>query len=264
MQRIRVEYSRILSLLARGLIDEADKLSRSIARSVWRNVVSKMSSNRILELIDRITGGLGYKSDSPLDPLQMTVAGSYIAWPEAIRDNARVLEIGTGIGRTCYVAHYNKKIGVYVTIDISPEILAIALYGNPVRQYSECLWREDVKIILADAVEAVPLLQRGYFTHLIHDGGPNPLRAPSLYTVRFMRLLASRLAPKSTASIFAGRSRKARERVYRAMLAAGFKVVETVSLPDSPAIVYHAVVDSTSQEKRVGKKVTNKYHAAEA
>jgi len=94
LPRINVNYGLVTKVLQHQGLDEADKLSRRIAKSVWRNVVSKLPQDELIKVVNNITGGLGYKSSTPLDPLQMSVAGHYIVWYEAIKNGYRVLEVG--------------------------------------------------------------------------------------------------------------------------------------------------------------------------
>jgi hypothetical protein len=53
---------------------------------------------------------------------RLMIYGSYIAWAEAIKPSSRVLEIGTGLRRTCYSVFSNTSPSLYLTIDSSPEI----------------------------------------------------------------------------------------------------------------------------------------------
>ena len=226
---------RFIEELREGL-DRADRVSRECARAA----ASVAEPSKLLGLVERLTGGLGYRSDTPFDPAQMVVAGTVIAWPEAVRNGSRVLEIGTGLGRTCYVIHYAATPSLYVTVDYSPEVLALALYANPSKDFASCLQRPDVKIVLLDAVEAVKRLPSSWFDHVVHDGGPNPVRNPRLYSVGFLSQLYRVMKPCATLSVFAGRSRAGRNLVYSSLVRAGFQVLGVESFHDSPAAVYRA------------------------
>ncbi len=231
-------WGKVLTALRKHGLDKADMVSRACVLEVLREVRS--ARIELYRVVETLTGGLGYSSGEPFEPAQMVVAGTVIAWPEAVRDGSRVLEIGTGIGRTCYVVHYASKPSLYVTVDFSPEVLAVALYMNPSTSFSRCLESPTVKLILADAVEAVKLLPSSFFDHVVHDGGPNPLRNPRLYTPSFMKQLYRVMKPCSTISVFAGRSRRGRELVYRSLKEAGFTGIEAVAFPSAPTTVYRA------------------------
>ena len=218
--------------------DDVNKYSRRIVKERY-NYVGNLSYEEIVSLIDKITGGLGYKSSEPLDIVQMNYAGSYIAWPEKVTNNSRVLEIGTGLGRTAYVVHYMAKPKIYVTIDASGEILYVALYRNPIKVYQEVLWLPYVKIIFSDAVEIIDCLN-DEFDHIIHDGGPNPRKNKRLYSKHFLHKLIKLLKPGGSLSIFIGSERKMQEEIYSTLIELGLQVVETVSLPFSKARVIHA------------------------
>lgn len=218
--------------------DDVNKYSRKIVKERY-NYVENLGYEEILCLIDKITGGLGYKSSEPLDIVQMNYAGSYIAWPEKVTDNSRVLEIGTGLGRTAYVVHYVARPKIYVTIDVSGEILYIALYKNPIKVYQDVLWLSDVKIIFSDAVKIIDCIN-DEFDHIIHDGGPNPKKNKRLYSKHFLYKLIGLLRRGGSLSIFIGSERKMQEEVYSTLIELGLQVVETVSLPFSKARVIHA------------------------
>ncbi len=229
----------VLDAVRRWRLDEADSVTRSCAREYWRLNGVRLS-RQLLELIEYATGGLGYDRDSPLDPAQMVAAGTVIAWPEVVRDNGVIVEIGTGLGRTCYVIHYVVKPLTYVTIDVSLEILAVALNANPVPDFQRCLSKPDVKVLLGDARELLDYFPKEFADHVVHDGGANPLRNPELYTPDFMRKLYRVLKPCGTISVFAGRSRSGRQLVYQSLRSAGFTGIEAVSFPDKPTFVYRA------------------------
>jgi len=64
---------------------------------------------------------LGHTAEDK-DMTRLMIYGSYIAWAEAIKPSSRVLEIGTGLRRTCYSDFSNTSPSLYLTIDSSPEI----------------------------------------------------------------------------------------------------------------------------------------------
>ncbi len=231
---------KVLQYVTKGLFDYADNVTRKCAKEVWQKTVSSWDYTTLYTFIDNITGGLGYSKERPLDPLASTMAGAVIAWPEVISSESIVLEIGTGLGRTCYAAHYRTKPRLYLTIDNSVEMLAIALYGNPISEYSKCLWHKHVKILLGDATKLLKLLANSLATHIIHDGGPNPIRNIKLFSKDVFKELYRVLSPCGTISVFAGRARKARQIVYINLVETGFVDIHSVSLPNSPAQVYRA------------------------
>lgn len=218
--------------------DIVDKYSRKRVKKHY-SYVENLDLNSIIDLIDNVTGGLGYTSSEPLDVARMGIAGSYIAWPERVTNNSKVLEIGTGIGRTAYVVHYVARPKLYLTIDISGEILYVALYKNPVKIYQNVLWLPDVKIVFGDAVELIGCI-KDYFDHIIHDGGPNPRRNQRLYSQEFLEALIRLLKPKASLSVFIGSERKMQEYIYDTLVELGLEIVETVPLPFSKARVVHA------------------------
>ncbi len=221
------------------MYDEVDGIVRRIISEKHKGT-SFRNFSELLEIIDNITGGLGYTKEEPLDVVRMGLAGSVIAWPEVLRDGDKVLEIGTGLGRTAYVVHYAVKPSIYVTIDVSGEILFIALYKNPIKVYQDVLWRSDVKIIYADATRIIKCLN-DVFDHIIHDGGPNPRRNKKLYSMNFLKALVKLLKPGGRLSIFIGSERLMQERIYTSLIEIGLRIIETKSLPFSKARVIHAV-----------------------
>lgn len=218
--------------------DIVDKHSREQVRKRY-GYVENLDLDSIVKLIDNVTGGLGYTNSEPLDVVRMGYAGSYIAWPEKVTDNSKILEIGTGIGRTAYVVHYVAKPKLYLTIDISGEILYIALYKNPVKIYQDTLWLPDVKIVFGDVVKLVDCIKDS-FDHIIHDGGPNPKRNQRLYSRRFFEALIRLLKPEASISVFIGSERRMQEYIYNTLIELGLEIVETVPLPFSKARVIHA------------------------
>ena len=240
--------ARVRRLVAEGRLREADGVSRDCAERLWR-LASDELRERAPAVVEAATGGLGYGSESPFDPAQMVVAGTVIAWPEAVRDGSRVVEIGTGVGRTCYVIHYAAKPSEYVTIDVSLEVLAIALHANPSPSFADCLRGDDVVILYGDAVDLLPLLPSASFDHAVHDGGPNPLRNPRLYSRTVFAQLARILRPCGTVSVFAGRSREGRRMVYEGLASAGFTGIHAVSFPTAPTFVYRARKPCTREDK---------------
>jgi len=234
-------FGVILDYLACGDFDLVDYLSRCYALGVYCSRVRGLSWSEILGLIDRVTGGLGYRRGD-FDVGRMGYVGSIIAWPEVIPSGGRVLEIGTGIGRTCYVAVNWSSPSLFLTVDCSPDILAIALYRNPVRVFRDSLYHLCVRICFGDAIDVVKILfNHGFrFDHIIHDGGPNPRRNPRLYSFNFLKLISDLLVDGGSLSIFAGRDRRWQDRIYNILRKLGFKV-ESISFPDSPTLVFHAI-----------------------
>ncbi len=219
--------------------NEADRITRRKALSWFRRVVSKWPSGRVIEVIDRVTGGLGYRSQGRWDIVRMGYVGSLISWAERVREGYRVFEIGTGIGRTCYTVVGFVEVDLYLTVDASIDMLAIALYRNPIEQYRSALNKPPVKVVWIDAVKAARVLPGEYFDHVVHDGGPNPGRNPRLYSIEFLRELYRILKPGGGISIFAGRNPAWVDRIYEGARMLGFRHVETVSFPDSPVRVLH-------------------------
>jgi len=230
--------SLVIHKISRRLFNEADILSRRYAKRVFEKEVSKLSEEEVFSLMDKITGGLGYRKGD-FNIIRISYCGSLIAWPEVVKVNAKVLEIGTGIGRTCYAVVAWSKPSLYLTIDISPEIIAIALYRNPVEAYRRALMNPCVKICLCDAIKAISVLPSGFFDHVIHDGGPNPNRNPSLYAYSFIRRLVNLIKNNGTISIFAGKNKYWQEKIYKILKSLKLKV-ESVAFPDSPVLVFHA------------------------
>ncbi len=230
--------------VAKGELRRADRLTRLVALDALHYIVERLGWQRLVRHVRGVTGGLGDREDDLFDPFRMGLAGSVIAWPEAVPEAGRVLEIGTGIGRTRYAVHVTVETSLYVSIDVDPVIHAIALYRNPVPAYQEALWKRDVVLLLGDAVRLTRLLPEASFDHIIHDGGPNPRRNPRLYSRRFLATLARLLKPGGSISVFAGAERKWVTRIYETLKNLGFRIVETVHLPGSRARVIHARLES--------------------
>ncbi len=229
----------IPGLVAGGELEKADKLSRLYALDTLHYELSRMEWGEVVRYVRRVTGGLGDREDEPFDVVRMGLAGSVIAWPEALRGGERVLEIGTGVGRTRYAVAVTVETRLYVTIDVDPLILALALYANPVPAYEEALWGREVRVILGDAARILEVLNTR-FDHVIHDGGPTPRKNPRLYSQRFLRRIRDLLREGGSLSIFAGADRRWVTRIYNALRSLGFRVEETVHLPGSKAVVIHA------------------------
>ncbi|MHC1628740.1 MAG: MnmC family methyltransferase, partial [Candidatus Nezhaarchaeales archaeon] len=128
---------------------------------------------------------------------------------------------------------------LYLTIDSSREILAIALHRNPYPPFQEALSNPCVKICLCDAVKAVDAI-KDVFDHIIHDGGPNPNRNPALFSNSFLDKLTSLLKSGGTLSIFGSKNRRWQNKLYCKLKDLGFHV-KTDSLPYSPVVVFHCI-----------------------
>ena len=229
--------AKIYHAIQRKKFDLADTLSREIARKIFEEEISKLLPEEIFRLIDEITGGLGYRKND-FNVMRMGYCGSLIAWPEAVPDGGKVLEIGTGLGRTCYACVEWSNPSLFLTIDKSAVMLAIALYRNPVEAYAKSLHKKNVKIVLGDALKVVELLPEK-FNHIIHDGGPNPNKNPRLYSREFLCSLTKLLMPGGTMSVFAGRNRKWQNYIYGVLKSLGFEI-NSVSFPDAPTLVFRA------------------------
>lgn len=227
----------ISNLLVRDFL-AVDRISRSIALRSYIEYISRLSIEELWNLIDNVTGGLGYTSEDK-DFVRIIMAGCVIAWPEAI-DDGKILEIGTGLGRTIYCVLESANPSNILTIDVSPEILSIALYRNPFPFFQNRLWDHRVKIIHGDAVEIVDILYRigMRFNHIIHDGGPNPGKNPRLYTRGFLEKLVKLLKPGGTISVFAGRKSSIVSRIYNVLRQVGIEA-ETRAFPYTPVRVIH-------------------------
>lgn len=231
--------NNVCELLRKGMYEEADILSRKIVREYANdNCIDKMDN--IINLVDNVTGGLGYTREEPLDESRMNYAGYYIAWPDVLSDNSKILEIGTGLGRTAFIVHYTIKPHLYLTIDNSIKMLYIALYRNPIEDYRRVLWEKDVKIVYGDALYVLRCIN-DTFDHVIHDGGPNPRKNRRIYSKYFFSLLKKLLRKNGSLSVFIGSYRVMQDFIYNTLIDLGFNVIETVSLPFSKARVIHAV-----------------------
>ena len=223
--------------MQKRLYNEVDHVSRA-AVSTFKEKILSLSQEDLWRLIDEITGGLGYTTDDR-DVTRLIIYGSYIAWAEAVKPGFKVLEIGTGLGRTCYSVLSTALPSLYLTIDSSPEILAIALYRNPYPPFKEALLSPIVKICLCDATIAVHHIDDS-FDHIIHDGGPNPNKNPALFSSNFLSKLVSLLRVGGTLSVFGSKNRRWQDRLYRELKALGLSVSSS-PLPYSPVIVFRCV-----------------------
>lgn len=229
---------QILEKIERKQYQEADKITREFIERIYKDEIAQLSLDQIKQLIDKITGGLGYfKNDWNI--MRMNYVGSIISWAEVVKDRAKILEIGTGIGRTCFTVMYSRNVSEYITIDNSPEILAIALFKNPIDFYQKTLWDKRVRVILGDALKVITRIN-DKFDHIIHDGGPTPSKNPRLYSRSFLKKLVLKLKRGGTLSVFGGRDPLWVDRVYKNLALLGLKV-ETVSFPDAPVRVFHCV-----------------------
>ena len=228
---------RVKELLRQRLYDEVDRVSRATVSTLKEKVLS-LSQEDLWRLIDEITGGLGYTMKDR-DVTRLIIYGSYIAWAEAVKPGSKVLEIGTGLGRTCYSVLSTVFPSLYLTIDSSPEILAIALYRNPYPPFREALLNSIVKICLCDATIAVRHINDS-FDHIIHDGGPNPNKNPALFSSAFLGELVSLLKVGGTLSVFGSKNKRWQDKLYRELKSLGLSV-SSRPLPYSPVMVFHCV-----------------------
>jgi len=227
----------VKELLQKRQYEEVDRVSRAMV-SHFKEWALSLSQEDVWHSIDDVTGGLGYTKEDR-DVTRLIVYGSYIAWAEAVKHGSKVLEIGTGLGRTCYSVLSTTSPSLYLTIDSSPEILAIALYRNPYPPFREALWSPAVKLCLCDATIAVRYINDS-FDHIIHDGGPNPNKNPALFSSAFLRDLASLLKTGGTLSVFGSKNRKWQDKLYRELRALDLSVTSK-PLPYSPVIVFHCI-----------------------
>lgn len=227
----------IVQLLSQGNYDLVDSFSRKAVSSLKDDVCS-LSHDEIWRVIDKVTGGLGYTLNDK-DVSRLIIYGSYISWVEVVQQGYKILEIGTGLGRTCYTVLSTVTPSLYLTIDSSREILAIALYRNPYPPFQEALSNPCVKICLCDAVKAVSAI-KDVFDHIIHDGGPNPNKNPELFSDSFLGKLVNLLKSNGTLSIFGSKNRLWQNRLYHKLRNLGFRV-KTETLPYSPVVVFHCI-----------------------
>lgn len=227
----------IKELLRQKRYNEVDRISRMTV-SKFKDHILSLSQEELWSLIDRITGGLGYTSEDR-DITRLIVYGTYISWADAVKQGSKVLEIGTGLGRTCYSILSTTLPLLYLTIDSSPEILTIALHRNPYPPFQEALSSPVVKICLCDAVSAVRSMN-DLFDHIIHDGGPNPNRNPSLFSSSFLEDLVSLLKIGGTLSVFGSKSKKWQNKLYYELKSLGLSVTST-PLPYTPVLVFHCI-----------------------
>ncbi|MEM2214073.1 MAG: MnmC family methyltransferase [Candidatus Nezhaarchaeales archaeon] len=232
-----VSEDSIKELLQQRRYDEVDRISR-IAALEFKDRILSLSWEELWSLIDRITGGLGYTSEDR-DITRLIIYGTHISWAEAVRRGSKVLEIGTGLGRTCYSILSTTSPSLYLTIDSSPEILAAALHRNPYPPFREALSSPIVKICLCDAVNVVRYIN-DLFDHIVHDGGPNPNKNPSLFSSSFLGDLVSLLKIRGTLSIFGSKSRKWQNKLYHELKSLGLSVT-SVSLPYTSVLVFHCI-----------------------
>ncbi|MCS7140267.1 MAG: MnmC family methyltransferase [Candidatus Nezhaarchaeota archaeon] len=231
--------SIIVGLLKQRRYDLVDEISRREISSLIEHVNS-LSSNELWNIIDDVTGGLGY-TQSDKDISRLIIYGSYISWAEEVREGSKVLEIGTGLGRTCYTVLSVTMPSLYLTIDSSSTILAIALYRNPYPPFQEALWKPVVKICLCDALKAVNSIT-DTFDHIIHDGGPNPNRNPTLYSNNFLERLIELLKNGGSLSMFGSKSKVWQNKLYSKLRDLKLRV-KTQPIPYSPLVVFHCMKD---------------------
>lgn len=232
-------------------IPKADDTTRNIAEKAYQYIASKKTRQEIYEYIDSKTGGLGYRDKRIGEDWERVVTlGCYIAWADTINNNSRILEIGTGLGRTLYCMQYNSPKEI-VTIDIDPFILATALYSNPYRPFQEALWNSNTYILLGDAVLLTLILKirRHRFSHIVHDGGPNPERNPRLYNTFFLTTLYYLLVNNGTISVFAGRNPYHVSRIYNLLKKIGFVNVYVVNPPGIKVKIVRGMKPSKADEK---------------
>jgi predicted membrane-bound spermidine synthase len=212
----------ITKILKRDL-DEADNISRKISWIAYRRIVD--IGIDLKEYIDKATGGLGYRGRNIGGDWERVVAlGCCIAWADSVSSKDRVFEIGTGLGRTTYCLQYYKPEQI-ITVDIDPIITGIALYNNPYHEFQEALRESNVKLTIGDAVVIAEILYRmGYlFTHIVHDGGPNPKRNKKLYSRYFFKILDKLLLPGGRISVFSGKDPLIIDKIYHILESLGYK-----------------------------------------
>lgn len=207
--------SKIIQLVEFSNFDEIDRLSREFIRK-YLPEVEKLSYDELIKFINDVTGGLGFRELNIYDFDNMLKLGSLISWCDNVNENDVILEIGTGLGRTAYTILSKLNPKLYITVDINPKILTIALYKNPISEFQEILHKPCVKIILGDACKIIPRLKIK-FTHVIHDGGPNPDKNPKLFSEYFLSKLIDLLEINGKLSIFAGKNPKWIDKIYNTL-----------------------------------------------
>ena len=209
----------ILKLVSKHEINVVDQLSRIIAYKVYDKVVKYLQPEKLLEITNLITGGLGWKEDS-WDFERVVELGKAISWCDVVKNDFKVLEIGTGLGRTMYCVFQKCRPRIYMSIDISPLILAIALYRNLFSEFQEVLNEIEVKLILGNALRVINSLNE-VFDHVIHDGGPNPHKNPKLYSDWFLETLTRRVRCGGTLSIFCGKDKTFCSKLIKKLVSLG-------------------------------------------
>lgn len=204
---------------------QVDKITRAIAFNTFIKFSGRLTINNLWRIIDEITGGLGYRTCEK-DLFRVIQVGCLISWPEAVASGSRVLEIGTGLGRTMYCILASRSNVEYYSLDASPVILSIALYRNPFEVFREKLWRKNVFLILGDALHVVRVFNNlGLcFNHIVHDGGPNPQKNPRLYSQHFLKLLVNILCSGGTISVFAGKNPRIVSKIFNQLRNLGLMV----------------------------------------
>ncbi len=230
-----------LAHLLRRNYRRADRIARKTAYIAYVNKISHMSRKDIENYIDKATGGLGYLGKPGQDDYRVITLGCYIAWAEKTAYADRVLEIGTGLGRTNYCVRYMNKSAIIHSIEIDPIILGIALYQNPYEYFSESLRNNKTLIFLNDAFMIIDILRRNneIYDHIIHDGGPNPGKNTRIYSYRFLNTLYKLLRKGGSISIFAGKNPYYVKRIYNDLKNIGFKKLETINPPGIPVRIIH-------------------------
>ncbi len=233
----------VLENLAMGKFGACDRVSRRLVQEVYARQVSRWEWDRVIEFIDSVTGGLAYRCKGwDMDFGRMTINGSIIAWADAVKDGDLVLEIGTGLGRTAFTVLYSIRPRLYLTIDKSPIIVAIAMFRNPIPHYQSIFNNKALKIAVADAVKAVSALRLCgiRFDHIVHDGGPNPRRNPRLFSESFLKALLELLKPGGRLSVFAGKDPMWVSRIFKFLRGACSEAF-TVTFQDSKTCVVRCI-----------------------
>ncbi len=233
--------SKILELVKLGNLEEADSLTRAYVRRIFLEEVREWSFEKKLKFIEDVTGGLGFRSHNIYDVDSIIHAGKYISWCDVIQDNYCILEIGTGLGRTAYCVYSHASPRLYITCDISPYMLAIALYDNPISEFQEVLWRSSVRVLMCDGVRLVYNICLT-FDHIIHDGGPCPDSNPRLFAEHVLLRLLDIVRSRGTLSVFAGKNRRWVDKIFRVFKNSDkVEHVVTISVPGSGLRVIHVV-----------------------